>query len=586
MKARVIQTRTDRTRRILWTSLSVIAIIALGVGGCTAIRQRAQANNALQADDIAVAFTGNLSASANASGLLRPTQEAQLALGMAGRVERVYVRVGDLVQAGDVLIQVESDDLQRAVKSAEQTLAMREANLDELLQEPGEKDVAAAKASVASAQATLDDLLAGPGKEELAQAQATLDSAQAAFDDLLAGPSEEELAQAQAALAGAKAALEAAQARYAALDDQLVVAQNDINNAQLGIDRARDMYNLLVWNDWKAADSWAPYSPQGAAVRNAQINYDVAIANYTLTEININDSAVRSAESQVAQANAVLAALTGDRTPQIRAAESQVARARANLVALTEDKTVQIAAARAQLTQAQASLTKLLAGASEEQVTIAQAQVEQARISLEDAQDSLAEATLVAPFAGTVTNVYVSVGEQTNGHAIELVNMTSLQVVLNVDEIDVGAIQVGQPAIITLETWPELELPGKVISIAPKSQNMGGIVSYEVHLSLDAGNLPILTGMTANANLFTTQRQGVLLVPNRAIIADRQTAKYYVNRVQGDQMTKVEISIGLRDSSYTEITSGLQQGDQVYIGTIDEKLDITKGPPEGVREIR
>ena len=78
----------------------------------------------------------------------------------------------------------------------------------------------------------------------------------------------------------------------------------------------------------------------------------------------------------------------------------------------------------------------------------------------------------------------------------------------------------------------------------------------------------------------------MLLVPNRAIIADRQANKYYVNQVNGDEMSKIEVTIGLRDDSYTEITSGLQESDQVYIGIIDEGFDFTNGPPEEARELR
>jgi HlyD family secretion protein len=571
-----------KRKRTLWISLVVIAVV--GLGGCAVARRRAQIADAPQSGDVVTAFVGDLSASASASGRLQPKQEAQLALGTAGTVEQVYVAVGDTVKKGDVLIQLETGNLQRAVESAKQNLAISEANLAELRNDPDVKDVAAARAAVDNAQAQLDDLLAGPSDEELAQAQAALTTAQANLDDLLAGPSREELEQAQAALASARSALAAAKARYEALDDQLVVAQNNIDNAQLAIDRARDAYNLLVWNNWKAADSWGPYSPQAAALKNARIGYDVAVANYQLTEIDINDAAVRSAEAQVAQAEARLASLTEEKTVQIAAAEAQVARAQASLSALTEEKTAQIAAARAQLAQARATLTKLLDGPSEEQLLIAEAQVEQARISLEEAEDNLKSASLLAPFDGTVTAVHVAAGELASGLAVELADTESLEVVLAVDEIDVGAIHVGQPTRVTLETWSDVELTGKVVSIAPKSTTISGIVAFWVHLSLDAGDLPVLTGMTANADLVTAQRENVLLVSNRAIIADRDANKYYVNKIQGDEIVKTEIVIGLRDNSYTEIVSGLEDGDQVYIGIIDEGLDFTQGPPENVRE--
>lgn len=575
-----------KNKKTIWTILSIVIVIALGLVGCQTVRQRIRAANAPADGDIAEAFIGDLAALVSASGKLLPDQEATLALGIAGEVTDVYVTVGDIVQAGDPLVQLDTADLQRAVESAAQTLAIREATLAELQKDPDQDDMATARAAVASAQAQLDDLLAGPSEQELAQAEASLASAETNLAELQAGPSKEQIAQAELAVASARAALEAAKARYAALDDQVIVAQNSIDNAQLAKDRARDAYNLLVWNDWRAGESWAPYSPQGNAVKNADINYQAAVANLALTRLNINDAGVKQAEAQLAQAQAALTALTEEKTVQIAAAQAQVARAKANLAALTDPKTVQIAAARAQLAQAQANLAKLLDGASDEQIAIAQAQVEQARVSLEESQANLANATLTAPFDGTITDVYLSVGEWASGPAVELVNTNSLQVVLDMDEIDIGAVRVGQPAVIIMETWPNRELNGQVISIAPQSKNLGGIVTYEVHLSIDAGDLPIRTGMTANADLITAQRKNVLLVPNRAIIADRQENKYYVNLVQGDTINKVQVTIGLRDSGYTEIVDGIQEGDQVYIGEVSEGIDFTQGPPSAVREFR
>jgi HlyD family secretion protein len=106
---------------------------------------------------------------------------------------------------------------------------------------------------------------------------------------------------------------------------------------------------------------------------------------------------------------------------------------------------------------------------------------------------------LVAPFAGTVTAVHVAVGEYATGLAVELVDTDSLRVVLDVDEVDIGTIRVGQPTIISLETWPQYDLPGEVVSIAPKAKSVGGIVAYEVQLSFDPRELPVLTGMTTRS---------------------------------------------------------------------------------------
>ncbi|HUT18247.1 MAG TPA: efflux RND transporter periplasmic adaptor subunit [Anaerolineae bacterium] len=579
--------RTSKKRRALWVALAVVLIAGLGLAGCAIARRRAQAASVPNTEDVATASIGDLSASASASGQLLPQSETQLALSRPGRVKHVYVDVGDVVDAGQTLLELESGDLERARQSAEQSLQIQEANLASLTRAPDPADVAAARAAVESAQAQLDDLLAGPTDRELAQAQASLETAQARLDELVAGPSANELAQARTALDSAKAALQAAKARYDALDDQLVVAQSDIDNAVQAIGRARDAYDQLVWNsrDPMVSESWGPHSPQAAAVRRAEVNRDVAVANKTLTEINANDSSVRAAEAQVAQAEAALAQLTDERTAQIAAYEAQVAQAQANLAALTDENDVAIAAARAQLAQTQANLARLLEGPSEAQLATAQAQVEQARTALEEATDNLQAAALVAPFAGTVTALYSAEGEHASGPVVELVDTTSLRVVLNVDEVDIGAIRVGQSSAISLETWPERDLRAEVVSIAPKAQNGSGTVTYEVRLSFDPEDLPVLTGMTANADLTTAQREGVLLVPNRAITADREAGRYYVNKIVDGEIVKTEVTIGLRDDALTEITSGLSAGDQVFTGTIEAGLDFRSGPPAGAREL-
>jgi HlyD family secretion protein len=576
----------NKRNRAFWIASGITAALVLLIAaGCQPLTQQARRDAALEPDQVFTAFVGNLAAEASASGQLQPRQQASLALGTSGVVDQVYVEIGDTVQAGDVLIRLESDDLERALLSAQQDLAIQEANLAELLQGAHAVDIAAAQEAVANAQAQLDDLLAGPSTEELARAQAAVESAQAQLVDLQAGPSTEQVAQARTRLASAQASLQAAQARNQALDDQLVVAQNDIDNAQLAKDRARDAYDQLVWNDWKAGVSWGPYSPQGTAVKKAAANYEAAIANLNLTRLQINDSNLRQAQYQVAQAQAALAALSEPKTAQIAAAQAQLTHAEASLERLMEDKTVQIASAHAQLKQAEANLAKLLEGASDEQLAIAQAQVEQARISLEEAQENLDKATLTAPFDGLITDVYVAEGELANGPAVELVNMDSLQVVLDVDEIDIGHIAIGQPAVVTLEPWPDRELSGQVVSIAPKAKGIGEIVAFEVYLDLDAAGLPVLTGMTANAELTADGRTDVLLVPNRAIVADRPANKYYVSRVNGDEIVKTEVSIGLRDSRYTEVVSGLAVGDQVSTQETEAPgIQFGQGPPEEVRE--
>lgn len=567
-------------RRILWFLLAVAVIAAVVLAGSWFVRRQVQADSGSQSGEVVTAFMGDLSTTASSSGQLILSRQVQLSLETPGRVEKVGAHVGDSVKQGEVLIELEDTALQWAVRSAQQDLAIQEANLAALAKEPEPEHVAAAKASVASAQAQLDDLLAGPSKEDLAQAQAAVAGAQAQLDDLLAGPSKEELASAKASVASAQANLAVAKARYDAIEDQLTIARQELDYAKVQLDDAKYFYDALA-NDWQHKD-YAPFSPEAETLKTAQANYDAALGRYNLKKASINDNAYRATQAEVAQAEARLAALTNGQAAQVASARAQLAQAQAYLATLTEPKTAQIASARQRLAEAEANLSVLVDGPTNDKLAAAKAQVEQAKIALQDAQDRLAKAVLTAPFDGVVTDVYVALGEYASGPAVELVDANSVEVVLDVDEVDIGAVEVGQPVRVTLEAWPDHQLDGHVSSIAPQADNTADIVTYEVHVAIEATDLPVRTGMTANADLVTASLENVLLVPNRAIIADRNTGKYYVDRVQGQEMSRVEVQIGVRDRTYTQILSGLNEGDKLVIAA-DRGLDLMSGPPRGFR---
>jgi HlyD family secretion protein len=564
-------------RRTIWISTSILAIVAAVAIGSFVMRQGANADADLEPGQIVTAFVGSLSAEASASGQLVPDREATLSFAAPGRVEQVFVETGSHVRAGDVLVQLETDALKRGVRTAEQTLAIQSANLAELRKGTSKEDIASASAAVESAETQLNDLLAGPRDRDRVSAEAAVFSAQAQLDDLLAGPSDKELAQAQAALDSAVALEKAEAKRYAALDAQTLVARQQLDIAAVSLENARYFYDALK-NDWQHKD-YADHSPEAQTLKDAQTAYDIALARYQLNAANLNDSAYRGAQAQVAQARAGLNTLTGDRTVEIAGAREQLAQAEASLTALMEEKTTQIAAARAQLTQAQASLASALDGASAERLAMAEAQVAQARISLANARARLDKAALLAPFDGAVTAVHVALGEWAAGPVVEMVDTDSLEVVLDVDEVDIGQIATGMQTVVTLDAWSDEELRGEVVAIAPRGSAQSEIVTYQVHISLEAGVLPVRTGMTANAELITAERNGVLLVSNRAITADRSADKYYVHRVEGDDVTEVEVTIGLRDGNYTEVTSGLQEGEQVIIDY--QQGGLTFGPGQG-----
>lgn len=544
-----------KRKRWPWVVGIIAAIVILGgifIGG--RIRDaRAQISD-FQTGEKVTAFVGDLASTATASGRIVPQRDATLALTTSGTVEAVFVDVGDVVNAGDVLVQLDTAALQRSADTAAQNLVIAESSLEKLLDGATAADIASAQAAVNSAQATFDTTMNGATAAQIAAseanlraAQANLNAAYANYQTATEGPSEADLISAESNL-------------EAAADRQL--------------DAQRAHESVLTCSTFDLPDG----------------STKTFCADEDTKEIAGANAAAANADLAAAQAQ-YDAIVNGASQGAVNAASGSISAARANLDAVQANHDLllqgstpaQIAGAEAQLAQAQATLDNVMNGVSAEQLTIAEAQVEQARIALQSAENNLAKATVTAPFDGIVTAVYVAQGEFASGPVVALIDRDSMEVVLSVDEVDLATLALGQEAFVTLEAFPDVEIDSAVVAIAPVSQPSGsGLVSYDVNLSLAETDLPLLVNMTANAELVTSDREGVLLVPNSAITPERTTGKFFVNLVDEAQplgFEKVEVTIGLRDNRNTEITSGLNAGDELIIGNLE--IDNPFGGPGG-----
>lgn len=563
-----MEERANVRRKWLWLAGGLL--VAFGVAVAAVLLSRS-GDATPQSGEKATAFIGDLASSATASGRVQAGREASLALTGGGRVEAVIVEIGNLVEAGEALLILEGDALQRAVLQAEEALAIQEANLESLEAGATAAEVKAAQAAVASAELALEALLAGPTDEEIAQTEANLRAAQAnvaaasnRLGETQANPDEAALLQVQQRVADAEqAVLEAERAHQRMLDcEQLESGEWDCETLDLPFMSAED---------------------EAAQIRLLELRVVQARESLAAAQADLQSVQQGASQNTVAVSQANVASM---------AAQRDAAQAQLDLL-LAGPTEVEVASARSALASAESNLARLLAGATEAQLVSAEAAVEQARIALQRAQNSLEEAVLRAPFAGMVTAVYASAGEVASGIVIDLVDMSSLEVVLDVDEMDVGTMTRGQPATITLEAWPDEEIDSEIVAISPAANSLvldTSIATYPVHLTLAQSDLPVRLGMTANARLLTARRENVLLVPNRAVTADRAAGLYYVNLVEtgadGEEtVTPVEVAIGLRDDQYTEITGGLQEGDVVQIGPVvlpgNDLFDGQGGGPFG-----
>ena len=341
-----------------------------------------------------------------------------------------------------------------------------------------------------------------------AQAELAMRISQLQLARLEADPSEEDLAAALASVASAEETL-----------DVLLEAptERDKDLSKLSVDQAKNS----LWSAQASRDSTAG-SPMSSAGAIASAEGGVANAKI----------AVRLAEIQYAQT------LEGASEQAIKAAETQ-------------------------LSQARASLAKLREGPSAEDLAMSRLQVEQSQLSLESALLHLEDATITTPFDAVVVDVGLREGEMASpsGPAIVLVNVSRFHTDVFIDELDIGRIEVGQQVSLELDAFPAKELKGEITHIDAIGTASQGLVTYKVTIDLGSPSLPIKPDMTVGVKIVVAGKVGVLLVSRQAILRDAEGK--YVEMLEGVDLRRVSVEVGLSDERYTEIVSGLEEGDEI-----------------------
>lgn len=243
------------------------------------------------------------------------------------------------------------------------------------------------------------------------------------------------------------------------------------------------------------------------------------------------------------------------------------------------------------------------------EVEEAQAKVDVAKASLEDAERewehvkngvdadeiaaaearvAAAEATLdtqyiQSPFSGTITAIHNKEGDQVNPNtaAFRIDDLSKLLVDVNLSEIDINQVTIGQSARLTFDAIQGKEYQGEVVEIARVGTTTPNGVEFQVTIELSEIDDAVLPGMTAAVDIITKRIDDVLLVPNRAV--RRVDGKQVVYKLIGGEIVPVEIEIGAYEETYSQVISGnLQEGDQIIA---NPSSDISFTPGSGGRGI-
>jgi HlyD family secretion protein len=146
---------------------------------------------------------------------------------------------------------------------------------------------------------------------------------------------------------------------------------------------------------------------------------------------------------------------------------------------------------------------------------------------------------------------------------ISLIDPTKVELVVEVDEIDIPEVTVGQEVIITLDALPDQEFTGAVAIIYPVPLEIGGVIVYNVKIGLDVPEgSGVKVGMSAEADIVLAKRSDVLLVPDRAI-GKASEGNTIVSVLVGKDLEERPVVVGISDDFDTEIISGLEAGETV-----------------------
>ena len=206
----------------------------------------------------------------------------------------------------------------------------------------------------------------------------------------------------------------------------------------------------------------------------------------------------------------------------------------------------------------------------------AQAQVSQARALLEQTEEEYRNSTIVSPIDGTVLSRDVEVGDAVSsilvlGSSATLVmtlgDTREVYVKGKVDESDIARVYIGQPARIKVESYKDRVFDGKVTKISPMGVEKDNVTTFEVRVSIDNSKGELKSMMTANAEILLEEHKGVLMVPEGALMydKDRNASIEIPDAAAKDGKKKITVNVGISNGSKTEVLSGLKENDQVIL---------------------
>ncbi len=246
-----------------------------------------------------------------------------------------------------------------------------------------------------------------------------------------------------------------------------------------------------------------------------------------------------------------------------------------------DDETKAIAAEDLELKQAQyddalRTWNRIAEGPNKADVSAAQARVDAAQATLNMAQ-------ITAPFEGTVTKVEIMPGDQVTAGtpAFRVDDFSKLLVDVELSEIDINSVEMGQTVSLSFDAILEKDYSGKVVEVGQIGNNVQGVINFTVTVELSDADELVRPGMTAAVNIVVKEIENVLLVPNKAVrLVDGDRVVYLLN--DGfPEMVVVRLGASA-DGMSVLVSDSIEEGAEIILNPPSESI-MADAPPGGHR---
>ena len=563
-------------KRIIVIGSVVMVLIIAGLAIGLTTRDK---SNGKETQKTEVVKRGDLAVKINSSGNLESLITVEVKSNVEGEIEKLYVKEGEFVEKGQLLLQIDDKQIREDMKQAEANVSAAQASHEQAKRSLGVKDnqleselqqqrdsVAQAKINYEAAKATT--------LQQISQQETTIQT------------TKENIEQDKIALRQAEISLKQAEITLSELEQTEKATKFDLDNSKSELERTKELFDKKFVTKKQIEDAQASYM-------NATTRYQSA-QKRVLSQKETLQSQKETIDMR-------------KRAVQMR--EATLEFEKKNLELLKQTRAAQENQSLTQLNIASTRLKQLDGNIGDEKdinrfsIESAKANLLRVQSTLNNQKERLRWTTIIAPMSGIVINLVVEEGEiVTSGRSafsqspplMSIVDLSQMVVKTSINEVDMEKLKLGQKAEIRIRAYPDKSYEGEVVEISPSGQSRDNIIYFRVVIAVLGSPQELRPSMTADVDIIVMERKNTLLLPIEAVKRERGAGgapgkrpaqseqgasetpprgTHYVMLAPKDKAStnesaegiKTFVQVGVQNDMFIEILSGLNEGDEVII---------------------